>query len=112
MRIQKRPTFRATAGITFDSWAAGCEAVRTIVQAKLWPANLRILDPVEADAPQGSTARTALVIVGVRVGRAHASGTHRARPSRSRCACGGTIDDDEHERRRRRRRADRTRGAR
>ncbi len=50
MRIQARPTFRATAGITFPSWAAGTAAVRHIVQAKLWPANLRILDPAEARA--------------------------------------------------------------
>ncbi len=48
MRLQRRPTFRATAGIVFPSWAAGTDAVRRIVQAKLWPANLRILDPVEA----------------------------------------------------------------
>ena len=57
MRIQKRPAFRSTAGITFDSWAAGCDAVRMIVQAKLWPANLRILDPVEAGRG-GGTRRT------------------------------------------------------
>ena len=63
MRIQKRPTFRATAGITFDSWSAGCEAVRMIVQAKLWPANLRILDPVEAGRAAGLDGTQALVIV-------------------------------------------------
>ncbi|MXW95298.1 MAG: hypothetical protein F4110_02795 [Acidimicrobiaceae bacterium] len=37
MRILRRPTFRATAGVTFESWQAGCDAVRRIVQAKLWP---------------------------------------------------------------------------
>ena len=63
MRIQKRPTFRSTAGITFDSWSAGCEAVRMIVQAKLWPANLRILDPVEAGRAAGLDGTQALVIV-------------------------------------------------
>ena len=35
------------------------------------------------------------MIIGVRVGRADASATTSARPSRSRAACGGTIDDDE-----------------
>ena len=63
MRIQKRPTFRATAGITFPTWAAGCEAVRQIVQAKLWPANLRILDPDEAGRAAGLDGKNPLVIV-------------------------------------------------
>jgi len=63
MRIQKRPTFRATAGITFPTWAAGYDAVRQIVQAKLWPANLRILDPGEAERAAGLDGENSLVIV-------------------------------------------------
>ena len=63
MRIQKRPTFRATAGITFPSWEAGYTAVRHLVQAKLWPANLRILDPAEAGRAAGMDGERALVIV-------------------------------------------------
>lgn len=64
MRIQARPTFRATAGVVFDSWAAGTEAVRQIAQAKLWPANLRILDPLEAGRAAGLDGTQALVIIG------------------------------------------------
>jgi alkyldihydroxyacetonephosphate synthase len=63
MRIQKRPRFRATAGVLFDSWPAGTDAVRQIAQAKLWPANLRILDPVEAQHAAGLNGEQALVIV-------------------------------------------------
>jgi alkyldihydroxyacetonephosphate synthase len=63
MRIQRRPTFRATAGIVFPSWAAGTTAVREIVQAKLWPANCRILDPVEARRAAGLDGTQTLVIV-------------------------------------------------
>jgi len=63
MRIQKRPSFRATAGILFPSWEAGYEAVRNIVQAKLWPANLRILDPAEAQRAAGLDGISSLVIV-------------------------------------------------
>ena len=63
MRIQKRPSFRATAGILFPSWEAGYEAVRNIVQAKLWPANLRILDPEEAQRAAGLDGDSSLVIV-------------------------------------------------
>ena len=63
MRIQKRPSFRATAGILFPSWEAWYEAVRNIVQAKLWPANLRILDPAEAQRAAGLDGISSLVIV-------------------------------------------------
>ena len=64
LRLQRRPRFRATAGIRFPSWEAGWEGVRAIAQAKLWPANLRILDPVEAERGAGLDGATALVIVG------------------------------------------------
>jgi alkyldihydroxyacetonephosphate synthase len=64
LRVQRRPTFRATAGIRFPSWEAGWQGVRAIVQAKLWPANLRILDPAEAERGAGLDGATALVIVG------------------------------------------------
>ena len=94
MRIQARPTFRATAGITFDSWAAGCEAVRLIVQAKLWPANCRILDPVEAGRAAGLDGAPALVIVAFE--SAELSQRHpSARRSTSPASCGGHIDDDD-----------------
>ena len=63
MRVQARPVFRATAGITFDSWAEGSDAVRQIAQAKLWPANLRILDPAEAKRAAGLHGGQALLIV-------------------------------------------------
>ncbi|MGH1488388.1 MAG: FAD-binding oxidoreductase [Acidimicrobiales bacterium] len=63
LRIQARPTFRATAGVVFDSWMAGTEAVRAIAQAKLWPANLRILDPQEAGRAAGLDGTQALVII-------------------------------------------------
>ena len=64
MRIQARPRYRATAGVVFDTWEDGTEAVRQIVQAKLWPANLRILDPAEAERAAGLDGDQALVIVG------------------------------------------------
>ncbi len=64
MRIQRRPTFRATAGIVFPTWEAGTDAVRRIAQAKLWPANCRILDPVEAGRAAGLDGTQTLVIVG------------------------------------------------
>ena len=64
LRLQKRPRYRANAGVLFKDWHSGCEAVRAIVQAKLWPANLRILDPAEAGARAGLEGDSALLIIG------------------------------------------------
>jgi len=48
MRLQDRPTYRASASVTFADFAAGGEAARQIAQAGLFPANCRLLDPGEA----------------------------------------------------------------
>ena len=64
LRLQKRPVYRATAGVVFASWEAGYEATRHIVQAKLWPANLRLLDPSEAEQSAGLDGRQSLLIIG------------------------------------------------
>ncbi|HMO54607.1 MAG TPA: FAD-linked oxidase C-terminal domain-containing protein, partial [Tepidiformaceae bacterium] len=63
MRIQARPKFRASAGMVFPTWEAGYEAARHVVQAKLWPANLRLLDPGEAGAAGGVDGTHALLII-------------------------------------------------
>ncbi len=64
MRIQARPTFRATAGVTFPTWEAGYDATRRIAQAKLWPANLRLLDPELARDGAGMDGTRSLLIIG------------------------------------------------
>jgi alkyldihydroxyacetonephosphate synthase len=64
MRVQARPRFRASAGVTFPSFEAGAEAARHIVQAKLWPANCRLLDPGEAATAAGLDGRHALLVLG------------------------------------------------
>jgi alkyldihydroxyacetonephosphate synthase len=64
LRLQKRPTFRATAGVVFADWASGAEAARQVVQAKLWPANLRLLDPAEAKLSAGLDGNQSLLIIG------------------------------------------------
>jgi alkyldihydroxyacetonephosphate synthase len=93
MRIQARPTFRATAGIVFPTWAAGTEAVRQIVQAKLWPANCRILDPVEAARAAGLDGTASLVIVGFESAELSQRHAIDAAVSIARDA-GGVIADD------------------
>ena len=64
LRLQKRPVYRATAGVTFPSWAQGYDATRHIVQAKLWPANLRLLDPAEAQQSANLDGTQSLLIIG------------------------------------------------
>ena len=64
MRVQARPRFRATAGVSFPSWQSGYDATRQIVQAKLWPANLRLLDPELAAQSAGLDGKQALLIIG------------------------------------------------
>ena len=64
MRIQVRPKFRATAGVLFPAWQAGYNATRQIVQAKLWPANLRLLDPELAQGSAGMDGSQSILIIG------------------------------------------------
>ncbi len=64
MRIQVRPKFRATAGVIFPSWEDGYTATRHVAQAKLWPSNLRLLDPVEAGRGAALAGEQALLLIG------------------------------------------------
>ncbi|MGI8552536.1 MAG: FAD-binding oxidoreductase, partial [Dehalococcoidia bacterium] len=94
MRIQVRPKFRATAGVSFPSWESGYEAARQIVQAKLWPANLRLLDPELARSGAGLDGRQALLIIAFESAEIPQDWlVHQAvRLARD---AGGTVDDDE-----------------
>ncbi|MYA18427.1 MAG: FAD-binding oxidoreductase [Gammaproteobacteria bacterium] len=93
LRLQKRPVFRATAGVEFGSWESGCEAVRAIAQAKLWPANLRILDPSEAELSAGLSGDHALLIIGFESGDIPQGPSIRAAVRIAR-SYGGVVDDD------------------
>lgn len=48
MRVQPRPSHRAKATVHFEDYWEAVEAVRRVVQARLYPANLRLLDRHEA----------------------------------------------------------------
>ncbi len=93
MRIQARPQFRASAGITFPSFQAGAEAARHIAQAKLWPANCRVLDPGEAIAAAGLDGRQALLVLGFESAEVPQGDLMRAAISIAR-DCGGSVDGD------------------
>ena len=92
MRIQARPEFRASAGVTFSSWEAGYEATRQIVQAKLWPANLRLLDPELAGSGAGLDGTRALLVIGFESAELSQEWPIRSAVEIARAA-GGTIDD-------------------
>jgi alkyldihydroxyacetonephosphate synthase len=92
LRVQRRPRFRATAGVRFPSWEQGWQAVQAIVQAKLWPANLRILDPAEASWGAGLDGSQSLVIIGFESADLPQDGPVAAAVDLAR-AEGGIIDD-------------------
>ncbi len=94
MRIQVRPRFRATASIVFDSWELGYEATRQIVQAKLWPANLRLLDPELAAGSAGLDGKQAVLIVGFESAETPQDWPMRTAVEIARSSC-GHIEDDE-----------------
>ncbi len=64
VRVQERPTFRRSAGVRFDSFAAGAGAVRAIAQAGLYPSNCRLIDAAEAALTSGGDGRHALLVLG------------------------------------------------
>ncbi len=94
MRIQVRPVFRATASIRFGSWEAGYEATRQVAQAKLWPANLRLLDPALAAASAGLDGTQSVLLVSFE----SAEVSQRAQLEQALDivrTCGGEVPDDE-----------------
>ncbi|MCY3887186.1 MAG: FAD-binding oxidoreductase [Chloroflexi bacterium] len=93
MRIQKRPRFRASAGVRFPDWAAGYEGTRQVVQAKLWPANLRLLDPAEAQKGSGLDGKQSLLIIGFESAEVPQGAFIQEAVAIARAA-GGQIDDD------------------
>ena len=48
VRVQPRPTHRASAGVRFATFVAGAECVRALSQSGLHPSNCRLIDPSEA----------------------------------------------------------------
>ena len=93
MRIQARPTYRSSAGVQFGTWEGGYEAARQIAQAKMWPANLRLLDPQEAKTGAGLDGGTALLVIGFESAELSQETAIRQAVEIARGA-GGQIDDE------------------
>jgi alkyldihydroxyacetonephosphate synthase len=64
VRLQDKPTHRASAGVRFASFTAGAEAVRAISQSGLFPSNCRLIDPFEAALTSGGDGEHALLVLG------------------------------------------------
>ena len=94
MRIQRRPVYRATAGVTFPTWEQSYEAARNIVQSKLWPANLRLLDPELSRDAAGMDGAHALLIIGFESAELPQDWNIRAAVGIAR-GVGGDVPDDE-----------------
>jgi alkyldihydroxyacetonephosphate synthase len=64
VRVRERPRFRASCGVTFDSFERGAAAVRALAQSDLYPSNCRLLDPGEAGLTGAAPAGKALLVLG------------------------------------------------
>jgi alkyldihydroxyacetonephosphate synthase len=67
MRLQDRPTFRASASIRFpgeDGFLDGARAVRMLSQTGLFPSNCRLLDAVEAANSGADTTGASILVLG------------------------------------------------
>ncbi len=64
MRLQDRPRWRAGASAVFDDYAEAVAATRTIAQSGLFPANCRLLDPVEAFLNAGTSSAGGVLVLG------------------------------------------------
>ena len=94
MRIQARPRFRASAAVAFPTFETGGEAVRQIVQTKLWPANCRLLDPGEAEDALGSDGSHAILVLGFESSELPQGEQMRQAIDIAR-ECGGSVSDDQ-----------------
>jgi alkyldihydroxyacetonephosphate synthase len=64
VRVQPRPAERAGASVRFAEFAAGCAAVRDVVQDGLAPANCRLIDAREAALTFAGDGRSHLLVLG------------------------------------------------
>jgi alkyldihydroxyacetonephosphate synthase len=64
VRVQPKPTFRASRAVRFEDFLIGCEAVRELAQSGLNPANCRLVDPLEAQQTGAGDGTFALLVLG------------------------------------------------
>jgi alkyldihydroxyacetonephosphate synthase len=74
MRLQDRPTFRASASVRFSGFEAAVNCVRALSQSGLDPSNCRLLDPAEVAWTGVGDGRSPTLVLGFE------SADHQLRP--------------------------------
>jgi len=97
VRVQRRPTFRASATVEFADLHAGLDALRAITQAGLRPANARLLDPAEAQLNGAGDGTSAVLALGYE-GADHPLGPTLALTLELCRDDGGEVSDGPHHR--------------
>ena len=96
VRVHERPEHKLSAGVAFDSFAAGAEAVRALGQSGLNPANCRLLDEAESRLTHADDAGRAKLVLGFEsappAGRRADGPGARARPRPRRRSGRGTRE--------------------
>ena len=64
MRVQPRPSHRASAGVRFARFQDGVDCVRALSQSGLQPANCRLIDALEARMTMAGDGSDALLVLG------------------------------------------------
>ena len=64
LRLHARPRWKGSAAVHFPEFAAAAAAARDVVQASLWPANCRVLDPAEALLHRVADDGSAVLLLG------------------------------------------------
>ncbi|MEU0359570.1 FAD-binding oxidoreductase [Streptomyces cyaneofuscatus] len=65
MRLQDRPSHKASASVVFERFHDAVEAVRAVAQSGLHPANCRLLDPGEAALSGVAAGGGSVLVLGV-----------------------------------------------
>ncbi len=97
VRVQRRPTFRASATVRLPDLHAGLDALRAITQAGLQPSNARLLDAGEAQLNGAGDGTHAVLALGFE-GADHPLSPALARAIELCRDHGGTVTDGPHER--------------
>jgi alkyldihydroxyacetonephosphate synthase len=64
VRLHARPRFKLSAGVAFEDFDGGAEAVRELAQSTLYPTNCRLLDATESAMTDAGPAGRALLVLG------------------------------------------------
>ncbi|HEY2283883.1 MAG TPA: FAD-binding oxidoreductase [Solirubrobacteraceae bacterium] len=64
VRVQPRPSYRASAGVRFERFLDGAACVRALSQSGLSPANCRLIDAREARTTMAGDGSSALLVLG------------------------------------------------